>query len=101
MAAISTRRANYSRRANWSRCSPPRPDHYKKSTISRLPSACHVSYTARRKMGERARRRVAEETVYMRTTRKALEAVGGADALAESLGRPLAQIHDWLPGPEI
>ena len=28
---------------------------------------------------------MAEETVYMRTARKALEAVGGADALAAAL----------------
>jgi len=47
------------------------------------------------------RRQVAEETVYMRTARKALEAVGGADALAATLGRPLAQVQDWLAGREV
>lgn len=41
---------------------------------------------------------MAEETVYMRTTRKALEAVGGAESLARHLARPLAEIHDWLAG---
>jgi DNA-binding transcriptional regulator YdaS (Cro superfamily) len=44
---------------------------------------------------------VAEETVYMRTARKALEAVGGADALANALGRSRAEIHDWLAGRQV
>ena len=44
---------------------------------------------------------MAEETVYMRTTRKALEASGGADTLAAALGRPLDQINDWLAGREV
>jgi len=44
---------------------------------------------------------LAEETVYMRTTRKALEASGGADTLAATLGRPLDQINDWLAGREV
>jgi hypothetical protein len=42
--------------------------------------------------------RVAEETVYTRTTRKALEAAGGAESLARVLSRPLAEVHDWLAG---
>ena len=37
----------------------------------------------------------------MRTTRKALEASGGADTLAATLGRPLDQINDWLAGREV
>jgi len=41
---------------------------------------------------------VAEETVYMRTTRKALEAAGGAESLARALARPLDDIKDWLAG---
>jgi hypothetical protein len=41
---------------------------------------------------------LAEETVYMRTTRKALEASGGAVMLAATLGRPLEEINDWLAG---
>jgi hypothetical protein len=44
---------------------------------------------------------VTEETVYMRTTRKALEASGGADSLADVLGRPLYEINDWLAGREV
>ena len=41
---------------------------------------------------------MAEDTVYMRTTRKALEAAGGPESLAQMLARPLAEIHDWLAG---
>jgi hypothetical protein len=41
---------------------------------------------------------VAEETVYTRTTRKALEAVGGAKELAAALGRPVDEINGWLAG---
>ena len=41
---------------------------------------------------------MADETVYMRTTRKALEAAGGAEPLARQLARPLQDIHDWLAG---
>lgn len=41
---------------------------------------------------------MAEETIYTRTTRKALEAVGGAEALARALARPLEEIRDWLAG---
>lgn len=41
---------------------------------------------------------MAEETVYMRTTRKALEAAGGAESLARMLARPLQDIQDWLAG---
>jgi hypothetical protein len=41
---------------------------------------------------------VGEETVYMRTTRKALEAAGGAESLARALARPLQDIQDWLAG---
>ena len=44
---------------------------------------------------------MAEETVYMRTARKALEAVGGAQALAKTLGRPVTEINDWLAGREV
>ena len=39
-----------------------------------------------------------DETVYMRTTRKALEAAGGAESLARMLARPLQEITDWLAG---
>ena len=39
-----------------------------------------------------------EETVYMRTTRKALEAAGGAEPLARLLSRPLQEVTDWLAG---
>ena len=45
--------------------------------------------------------RVAEQTIYMRTTRKALEAVGGAEQLAAALGRPLDEVNDWLAGREV
>ena len=41
---------------------------------------------------------MADETVYMRTTRKALEAAGGAESLARLLARPLKDIQDWLEG---
>lgn len=41
---------------------------------------------------------MADETVYMRTTRKALEAAGGAESLARLLAKPLADIQDWLTG---
>jgi len=41
---------------------------------------------------------VADETVYMRTTRKALEAAGGAESLARLLAKPLGDIQDWLTG---
>jgi hypothetical protein len=41
---------------------------------------------------------VAEETVYMRTTRKALEAAGGVESLARQLARPIDEIRDWLAG---
>jgi hypothetical protein len=34
----------------------------------------------------------------MRTTRKALEAAGGAESLARALARPLKDIQDWLAG---
>jgi DNA-binding transcriptional regulator YiaG len=44
---------------------------------------------------------VAEETIYMRTTRKALEASGGADSLAAALGRSLDEINDWLAGRQV
>ena len=43
----------------------------------------------------------AEQTIYTRTMRKALEAVGGAAELAASLGRPLEQVNDWLAGREV
>jgi len=73
-------------------------DHYKKSRVSRLPSLCRVSYTARRSTGKGG---VAEDTIYMRTARKALEASGGADSLAAVLGRPLCEVNDWLAGREV
>ena len=44
---------------------------------------------------------VAEQTIYTRTTRKALEAVGGAEALAATLGRPLDEVNGWLAGREV
>ena len=43
-------------------------------------------------------RRLGDETVYTRTTRKALEAAGGAGELACALGRPLREVQDWLDG---
>ena len=39
-----------------------------------------------------------EETVYMRTTRKALEAAGGSTELARVMARPVDDINDWLCG---
>ena len=45
--------------------------------------------------------RVAEQTIYTRTTRKALEAVGGAEALAVALGRPIEEVNEWLAGREV
>ena len=44
---------------------------------------------------------MAEETVYSRTTRRAIEATGGSEALSGALGRPLAEIEDWLAGREV
>ncbi len=41
---------------------------------------------------------MAGETIYMRTTRKALEAAGGAESLARALAAPLQDIKDWLAG---
>jgi hypothetical protein len=41
---------------------------------------------------------LSEETVYTRTTRKALEAAGGARELAQALARPVQDVHDWLAG---
>ena len=41
---------------------------------------------------------MAEETVYMRTTRKAAEASGGTEPLAARLGLTLDEINDWLAG---
>ena len=41
---------------------------------------------------------MAEETVYMRTTRKAVEASGGCEPLAARLGRSLDEVNDWLAG---
>jgi hypothetical protein len=34
----------------------------------------------------------------MRTTRKALEAAGGMEPLAQALSRPVSEIHEWLNG---
>jgi hypothetical protein len=34
----------------------------------------------------------------MRTTRKALEAAGGAESLARLLARPIEEIQGWLIG---
>lgn len=39
-----------------------------------------------------------QDTIYMRTTRKALEAAGGTESLAQALSRPVAEIQDWLNG---
>jgi hypothetical protein len=44
---------------------------------------------------------VAQETVYTRTTRKALEALGGARELARALGRTREDINDWLSGLQV
>ena len=44
---------------------------------------------------------MAEETVYTRTTRKALEGAGGIAQLAERLRRTLAEVNDWLAGRQV
>ncbi len=44
---------------------------------------------------------MAEETVYTRTTRKAVEAAGGVLELAEVLGCPRTHVEDWLRGREM
>lgn len=44
---------------------------------------------------------MAEETVYMRTTRKALEATGGVAQLAARLRRTLDEVNDWLAGRQV
>jgi len=44
---------------------------------------------------------MADETVYTRTTRKALEATGGAMQLAERLRRTLEEVNDWLAGRKV
>ena len=44
---------------------------------------------------------MAEETVYMRTTRKALEASGGSQQLAERLRRTRDEVNDWLAGRQV
>jgi len=44
---------------------------------------------------------MAEETVYSRTARKALEATGGREALAQALERSPGEIEDWLAGRQV
>lgn len=44
---------------------------------------------------------VAGQTVYTRTTRKALEAAGGVQQLAARLRRTLEEINDWLAGRQV
>ena len=44
---------------------------------------------------------MADETVYTRTTRKALEAAGGIHQLAERLRRTLDEVNDWLLGRQV
>ena len=44
---------------------------------------------------------MADETVYMRTTRKALEATGGILQLAARLRCPQDEVHDWLAGRQV
>ena len=44
---------------------------------------------------------MAKETVYTRTTRKALEAAGGIQQLAVRLRRTLAEVNDWLTGRQL
>jgi hypothetical protein len=44
---------------------------------------------------------VADETVYTRTTRKALEAAGGIEQLAERLRRTFEEVNDWLIGRQV
>ena len=39
-----------------------------------------------------------QDTIYMRTARKALEAAGGTEPLARALSRPVDEIQDWLIG---
>ena len=44
---------------------------------------------------------MAEETVYTRTTRKALEATGGAEPLAERLRCTREEVEAWLAGRRV
>ena len=44
---------------------------------------------------------VGEETVYTRTTRKALEAAGGTLQLAARLRRTPDEVNDWLAGRQV
>lgn len=44
---------------------------------------------------------MADETVYTRTTRKALEAAGGVPQLAGRLRRTLDEVNDWLAGRQV
>jgi len=44
---------------------------------------------------------LAHETVYTRTTRKALEALGGGQQLAGRLRRTLEEVNDWLAGRRV
>ena len=44
---------------------------------------------------------VTDETVYTRTTRKALEAAGGVQQLADRLRRTREDIDDWLAGRQV
>ena len=39
---------------------------------------------------------MAEETVYTRTTRRAIEAAGGEAALARAVGANVEEVRDWL-----
>ena len=44
---------------------------------------------------------MADETVFMRTARKALEAAGGVPQLAARLRRTLDEVDDWLTGRQV
>jgi len=44
---------------------------------------------------------VADETVYTRTARKALEAAGGVPQLAARLRRTPDEVNDWLAGRQV
>ena len=44
---------------------------------------------------------MAEETVYTRTTRKALEAAGGIPQLAARVRHTLEEVNDWLAGRQV
>ena len=44
---------------------------------------------------------MADETIYTRTTRKALEAAGGTQQLAAALRHAIGEVNEWLAGRQI